>query len=81
MKQQFFYLFMLLISAGAYSQNVGVGTAAPVSKLNVEGNGAATEVLRVSNDKNATKDSIMVMTSKGIVGIGTSPLLHLRYWS
>jgi uncharacterized protein (TIGR02145 family) len=63
---------MLLISAGAYSQNVGVGTAAPVSKLNVEGNGAATEVLRVSNDKNATKDSIMVMTSKGIVGIGTS---------
>lgn len=62
----------ILLAIHVKGQNVGVGTATPVSKLNVEGNGAATEILRISNDKNATKDSIIVMTSGGIFGIGTT---------
>lgn len=52
--------------------NVGIGTTTPTSKLNVEGVGSATELFRVSNDKNATKDSVMVFTSAGNVGIGTT---------
>ena len=52
--------------------NVGIGTSAPVSKLNIEGSGSATELFRLSNDKNTTMDSVMVFASSGNVGIGTA---------
>ena len=52
--------------------NVGIGTIVPSSKLNVEASGSASEVFRISNDNDATKDSIMIMNSAGNVGIGTT---------
>lgn len=60
MRQQFFYLFILLISAGVTAQNVGVGTTAPPSKLTTVGNAnspsipgpSSTGVLRVGVDIN-----------------------------
>ena len=52
--------------------NVGAGTLNPVAKFNVEGDGSSDEIFRVSNDINTTKDSIMVVTAQGRVGIGTA---------
>lgn len=37
MRQHFIYLFMLLINAGAYAQNVGIGTTDPPSRLTTVG--------------------------------------------
>lgn len=37
MRQHFFYLFMLLVSAGVNAQNVGVGTSTPPSRLTTVG--------------------------------------------
>jgi hypothetical protein len=54
------------------SGKVGIGTTAPTAKFQVEGSASVSEVFRFSNDKNTTKDSIMVMTSSGKVGIGTT---------
>jgi hypothetical protein len=67
----FFMLFFWGIES-LQAQNIGVGTSTPTARLNVEGTGTTTEVLRVSNDKNATKDSVMVMLANGNIGIGTS---------
>lgn len=57
---------MVITSGG----KVGIGSTAPTAKFQVEGSKAAFEVFRFSNDKDATKDSIMFMNPDGKVVIG-----------
>ncbi len=54
------------------SGNVGIGTSNPAARLDVEGNATATNLLLVSNDVDATKDSTLVFSSNGRLGIGTT---------
>ncbi len=65
-------LVVVALSVGMlWAQNVGIGTATPVARLNIEGGGTTTEIFRASNDVNATKDSTVVISASGNVGIGT----------
>jgi hypothetical protein len=65
-------LVVVALSVGMLrAQNVGIGTATPVARLNIEGGGTTTEIFRASNDVNATKDSTVVILASGNVGIGT----------
>ena len=72
MKFNLTIILIILISNLALSQNVGIGTTTPVSKLNVEGTGTNTELLRLSNDKDVIKDSILILTAGGKMGVGTT---------
>ncbi|MBL4657917.1 MAG: hypothetical protein JKX73_07955, partial [Flavobacteriales bacterium] len=62
--------------------NVGIGTTSPGAKLHLSGKGyIATDTLfLIQNDKDATPDSVLMMTKGGNVGIGTtapSQILHI----
>ncbi len=50
---------------------VGVGTTTPSAKLEVRGSSSSAEMLRVTNDNNASPDSSFVILNNGNVGIGT----------
>ncbi|MCX8051131.1 MAG: hypothetical protein N3B17_04465, partial [Chlorobi bacterium] len=54
------------------SGNVGIGISSPAARLDVEGNATTTNPLLVSNDADATKDSTLVFSSNGRLGIGTT---------
>lgn len=58
MRQQFFYLFMLFISAGLSAQNVGVGTTSPPSRLTTVGD--------------YSNPTIPGTTSTGVLRVGVS---------
>lgn len=52
---------------------VGIGITAPTAKFEIKGAGAAYDVVRFYNDKDATLDSSLIIRSNGNVGIGMSP--------
>ena len=52
------------------SGSLGIGTITPTSRLHVFGNGTASGLLNITNDKDATKDSSVVIDAIGNVGIG-----------
>ena len=56
--------------------NLGIGRFAPTYRLDIFGNGGATNLMKVSNDINSTYDSTFVIKSNGFVGIGISAPLH-----
>jgi hypothetical protein len=56
---------------------VGIGITAPTAKFEIKGSGAAYDVVRFYNDKDATLDSSMIIKSNGNVGIGVSPAYKL----
>lgn len=51
---------------------VGIGTTAPTSRLHIFGNGTTSNLLNLVNDKDATKDSSVVVTSNGSFCSGTN---------
>jgi len=51
---------------------MGLGIT-PTSRLHVFGNGTASNLFNVTNDKDATKDSSVVIDAVGNVGIGKTP--------
>lgn len=69
-KKLFITGLMLLSIPWLAAQNVGIGTATPAAKLDVQGNKTGSDVLNVSNDKDGTPDSTMVFSSDGNLGIG-----------
>jgi len=50
----------------------------PTSRLHVFGNGTASNLFNVTNDKDATKDSSVVVDAVGNVGIGKTPTSRLE---
>jgi hypothetical protein len=52
--------------------NVGIGTANPAAKLDVQGNGIGYDVFNASNDKTLPLDSMVIIDSRGRLGIGTT---------
>ena len=52
--------------------NLGIGRLAPTYRLDIFGNGGATDLMKISNDKNATYDSTFVIRSNGFVAIGSN---------
>jgi hypothetical protein len=69
----FFVAFTFLFILCSHSQNnVGIGIASPTSKLEVRGQKISYPLLTVSNDCDSFFDSIMVITERGRVGIGTA---------
>ena len=52
---------------------VGIGTTTPTSRLHVFGNGTGSNLFNVTNDKDDTKDSSVVIDAIGNVGIGKTP--------
>lgn len=78
-KKLLFSLFFALPLIWASAQNnVGIGTTNPVSKLDVRGNGIGYDLLNVSNDKSAPLDSILVLSDKGYMGLGTTIVGNYR---
>ena len=92
MKKILIILLLLTASTFIYSQSMnlnnnkikivdstmGLGIT-PTSRLHVFGNGTASNLFNVTNDKDATKDSSGVITSRGNVGIGiTTPTSKLE---
>jgi hypothetical protein len=63
-------LFCTLFAAA--QNNVGIGTANPVSLLDVRGNGINYDPFNASNDKQLPLDSIVSISSFGNLGIGTT---------
>ena len=59
--------------------NLGIGRFAPTYRLDIFGNGGATNLMKVSNDINSTYDSTFVIKSNGNVGIGNNTALHRLY--
>ena len=56
---------------------VGIGTTTPTAKLHIDGNKLTpNNLLYITNDADATKDSTFVIKSNGFVGIGISAPLH-----
>jgi hypothetical protein len=51
---------------------VGIGTTAPTSRLHVFGNGTASNLFNLINDKDIIKDSSVVVTSNGSFCSGTN---------
>ncbi len=89
MKRIIIIIFMLA-SIGVYSQSLnlnnnkirivdstmGLGIT-PTSRLHVFGNGTTSNLLNLGNDKDATKDSSVIVTSNGSVILGDSSyILH-----
>lgn len=63
------------------NENLGIGRLAPTYRLDVFGNGGATDLMKVSNDINSTYDSTFVIKSNGFVGIGNNNPNHpLQVW-
>lgn len=56
---------------------MGLGIT-PTSRLHVFGNGTASNLFNVTNDKDATKDSSVVIDAIGNVGIGKTPTSRLE---
>ena len=56
---------------------MGLGIT-PTSRLHVFGNGTASNLFNVTNDKDATKDSSVVIDAVGNVGIGKTPASKLE---
>ena len=56
---------------------MGLGIT-PTSRLHVFGNGTTSGLLNVTNDKDATKDSSVVVDAVGNVGIGKTPTSRLE---
>ncbi|MBW6460283.1 MAG: hypothetical protein K0B08_06875 [Bacteroidales bacterium] len=61
---------MLLSIPWLAAQNVGIGTATPAAKLDVQGNGISYDVLNVSNNSGTITDRVMVFSDQGNLGIG-----------
>lgn len=90
MKRIIIIIFMLA-SIGVYSQSLnlnnnkirivdstmGLGIT-PTSRLHVFGNGTTSNLLNVTNDKDATKDSSIIIDAIGNVGIGKTPTSRLE---
>ena len=55
---------------------MGLGIT-PTSRLHVFGNGTTSNLLNLVNDKDAVKDSSVVVDAVGNVGIGKTPLVKL----
>lgn len=60
------------------NKNVGIGIKTPTSRLHVFGNGTASNLFNVTNDKDATKDSSIVIDAIGNVGIGKTPSVGIK---
>lgn len=56
---------------------MGLGIS-PTSRLHVFGNGTTSNLFNVTNDKDATKDSSVVVDAVGNVGIGKTPTSRLE---
>jgi hypothetical protein len=56
---------------------MGLGIS-PTSRLHVFGNGTTSGLLNITNDKDATKDSSVVVDAVGNVGIGKTPTSRLE---
>ena len=83
MKKILLTILLLTASTLIYSQSMdlnhkkihivdstmGLGIT-PTSRLHVFGNGTASNLFNVTNDKDATKDSSVVVNAVGNVGIG-----------
>lgn len=86
MKKILLSILLLTASTLIYSQSMdlnhkkihivdstmGLGIT-PTSRLHVFGNGTTSNLLNVTNDKDATKDSSVVIDAIGNVGIGKTP--------
>lgn len=55
------------------SGSVGIGIKEPTSKVHLFGNGTINSLLNITNDKDAVKDSSVVIDAIGNVGIGKTP--------
>ena len=90
MKKILISILLLTASTLIYSQSMdlnhkkihivdstmGLGIT-PTSRLHVFGNGTASNLFNVTNDKDATKDSSVVIDAIGNVGIGKTPYSKL----
>ena len=56
---------------------MGLGIT-PTSRLHVFGNGTTSGLLNITNDKDATKDSSVVIDAIGNVGIGKTPNVDIK---
>ena len=86
MKKILLSILLLTASTLIYSQSMdlnhkkihivdstmGLGIT-PTSRLHVFGNGTASNLFNITNDKDATKDSSVVIDAVGNVGIGKTP--------
>ena len=73
MKKIFIICLLLLSFIYLAAQNdVGIGTNNPAAKLDVQGNGINYDVFNASNDKISPLDSIVSVSSRGHLGIGTT---------
>ena len=84
-------IVLILASIGVYSQSLnrnnstirivdstmGLGIT-PTSRLHVFGNGTTSNLFNLVNDKDATKDSSVIVDAVGNVGIGKTPLAKLH---
>jgi len=55
-----------------WTGRVGIGTNYPSAVLTIEKSAVSDTLLYVTNDADATKDSVFIVTASGDVGIGTS---------
>lgn len=71
-KEVLLFIFLLHISYASVAQNIGIGTAAPASKLHVKGTGSGTQIvleenagsiLRISNEPSGTGPYIGTTTN------------------
>ena len=65
-------VLLLLCCWWSSAQDVGIGTTNPVSKLDVRGNKINYDVFNASNDLQSPLDSIVSISSRGHMGIGTT---------
>ncbi len=90
MKKILLSILLLTASTFIYSQSMdlnhkklhivdstmGLGIT-PTSRLHVFGNGTASNLFNVTNDKDATKDSTITITNKGTMIIGDSSIIKI----
>jgi hypothetical protein len=65
-----------LIGGDFSTKRLGVNIASPTAKLHVFGNATTDDLLYVSNDKDATKDSTFNIDKRGYIFRGADPFIH-----